>query len=746
MATFSTSVSASSHDARQAGGTVNTTQASLVLSDSDNYGGILFPNVTIPQGATINSATLTVNVFNTATDDPHTDIYCEAADNASVFSATSNNISDRPLTTAVVNWTATGIGGGAKNAPDLAGPVQEVVNRAGWASGNSLVFILDHLSTSSFRFYSYDSGSNYPSLSITYTEPAGGTNYPEAITLTRNVATTDSATMGAAESMSIGRESSAGLPGQAASSDSSTLTRNLAISPAVLTDLILDIILSRTMGASAAGTPAAAGQAFRSLFAFWLGGAAYQPPAGGVTSVRVTIGEARSVIHSGAAAATDAAALARQVEAALSGEAAAPVVVALGRAMGLSDDAIAGGIANVLAARDLDISLAGIADVGDQAVMAKAVDSVLSPSAGTAFDITLARALGVAPAETVQALAAYILAREQAATIGSGLSLADTLALTRVLGLDNIGSWPLSLAMTLTRQSGLAFLDVLSVLDAILLTRIDLASLYDILPTEEAIALARATSLSLLDGAGLAESAALARQVGLSALDGVSVLEAVALAETLGLLASRTAGENAALVLSLALAISGTGVGAQAGSLALARLHGIILPGEAENYAETLALARSTAVNVAPSLALAALLQLASARGIELATVMGHAVSLSLDKLTAAEVGEGVALWEAITAGRVNALDANALAAFLASIGLSRVESIGTAGAIGLFDAIGISIYRGVLLDNDVNIIITYRHVFVVDAENRVYIVGADTRDFQVEAERRMWDIDRQDD
>jgi hypothetical protein len=68
----------------------------------------------------------------------------EAADNAAPFTTSAFNLSTRPRTSASVNWsvpawTVFGAAGADQRTPDLSSVLQEVVNRAGWASGNAVV-------------------------------------------------------------------------------------------------------------------------------------------------------------------------------------------------------------------------------------------------------------------------------------------------------------------------------------------------------------------------------------------------------------------------------------------------------------------------------------------------------------------------------------------------------------------------------------------------------------------------------
>ena len=97
-------VNASANDAGQTGTTVNLTSTTLNLSNED-WVGQRFTNVTIPQGAYIISAYVTFTANNTDAGNFSTTVYGEAADNSSVFTTSSSNISSRSRTSAAVVWS-----------------------------------------------------------------------------------------------------------------------------------------------------------------------------------------------------------------------------------------------------------------------------------------------------------------------------------------------------------------------------------------------------------------------------------------------------------------------------------------------------------------------------------------------------------------------------------------------------------------------------------------------------------------
>ena len=180
MPTYSSTISASTDDADQSAGTVDLTGTTLNVNGTGQYAGLRFTNVTIPNAATINTATLDLEFTTTTHDDPDIEIYAEDTDDAATFAASSNNISSRTPTTATTTWTATSIGTGVKTTPSIAAIIQEIINRPGWTSGNDIAIILHGLSSSSFvRLRTLNAGTGSPAtLNIDYTTGGGGSAQP----------------------------------------------------------------------------------------------------------------------------------------------------------------------------------------------------------------------------------------------------------------------------------------------------------------------------------------------------------------------------------------------------------------------------------------------------------------------------------------------------------------------------------------------------------------------------------------
>lgn len=111
--------------------------------------GLRFVNLTIPQGAQIDSAFVVFHAHEgkSAEDVAQLTIVGEATDNAITFDEENFNddylLTDRPQTDAAVEWTV------AEDwtiwqpykTTNIATVVQEIVNRPGWESGNAMAFI-----------------------------------------------------------------------------------------------------------------------------------------------------------------------------------------------------------------------------------------------------------------------------------------------------------------------------------------------------------------------------------------------------------------------------------------------------------------------------------------------------------------------------------------------------------------------------------------------------------------------------
>lgn len=207
MATLNLQLSNTAHDADQQSGTNDQGRAyagsgvvtiNRAILQPGSHGlhdewtiGCWFTGVTIAQGATINSANFILTPQNTWNAGPSVIKYyvsAQAADNAAIFSASaaSLNTTNRPRSTATVAWTQTSVTVNVDQSVSITSVVQEIVNRAGWASGNAIAILVDtHEDTTQGEwqdYYSYDGlAGSAAKLQIDYT--VGGAAAPKLLML-----------------------------------------------------------------------------------------------------------------------------------------------------------------------------------------------------------------------------------------------------------------------------------------------------------------------------------------------------------------------------------------------------------------------------------------------------------------------------------------------------------------------------------------------------------------------------------
>jgi pectate lyase len=148
--TYHVAIRADADDAREyVTGPTKLAERYLVTGKGNTL-GFRFGDVPVPRRAVVESAVLRLFAAGSATRSVALRYAAEATGSSSPFSAVPWDLTRRPRTAATVDhvpgpWTLN-----AYNAtPDLTRLVQEVVNRADWAPGNSLsLFILDRGSLS----------------------------------------------------------------------------------------------------------------------------------------------------------------------------------------------------------------------------------------------------------------------------------------------------------------------------------------------------------------------------------------------------------------------------------------------------------------------------------------------------------------------------------------------------------------------------------------------------------------------
>lgn len=140
--------------------------------------GLRFQNLAIPKGATIVSAKLSVyaqySVFWTSALTAR--VYAEAADDPGAWASGTHEPHSATTTSAYVEWSpASWTDDQWHDSPDIKSVIQEIVNRAGWASGNDLCVIWkttlpeDYSSDSFAGFVDYNgSAANCAKLQVEY--------------------------------------------------------------------------------------------------------------------------------------------------------------------------------------------------------------------------------------------------------------------------------------------------------------------------------------------------------------------------------------------------------------------------------------------------------------------------------------------------------------------------------------------------------------------------------------------------
>lgn len=127
--------------------------------------------VNLPKGKLIASATLKFVASQDRSDTIDVQIGCEAADNPS----TPNNAGDgdsgdvtiRPLTSAYTSYSPGAFTAGTEYSVGVTAAVQEILNRAGWASGNTMAIFIKSLSTGANDWRRLIASNEH----ATYTEP-----------------------------------------------------------------------------------------------------------------------------------------------------------------------------------------------------------------------------------------------------------------------------------------------------------------------------------------------------------------------------------------------------------------------------------------------------------------------------------------------------------------------------------------------------------------------------------------------
>jgi hypothetical protein len=179
-------ISVSSDDAEENTNTgrVNRGSSDLELVNqgwTNQLVGMRFNGLNIPEGATITNASIQFQTDETHSGDTNLQLVEEANGNALTFHDVNGKISSRARNTATVDWepapwTTVGEAELVQQTPDIASIIQEIINRTGWSSGNSLVVIVTGRGQRVAESYNGDAAAA-PLLHVEYTTGIG-TNPP----------------------------------------------------------------------------------------------------------------------------------------------------------------------------------------------------------------------------------------------------------------------------------------------------------------------------------------------------------------------------------------------------------------------------------------------------------------------------------------------------------------------------------------------------------------------------------------
>lgn len=181
MTTVEYSSAASNQDANENNSGAVAINSTTALVDAVNeYFGYYFAGVTIPNGATINVAYVTIYVPTGTLDEPQHTIWFEGGSAPGVFTTVSFSISGRTPTTATVVWDNANLGApGYFNTPSLVAIIQELMASYSYAAGAPMVMVIqggaDGTRDLESRFWDFDSSTTYSAkLHIEYTAASGG--------------------------------------------------------------------------------------------------------------------------------------------------------------------------------------------------------------------------------------------------------------------------------------------------------------------------------------------------------------------------------------------------------------------------------------------------------------------------------------------------------------------------------------------------------------------------------------------
>ena len=134
------------------------------LSDENQWVGLRFDGIEIPQGASIIDAYIQFTADEDQSGSCNLIVRGEDVDDASEFSGGDYNLSSRDMTTAQVAWAVSGWTSESSSVnertPNLSIIVEEITSRVGWSNGNALAFLIEGNGTRSAYSRDEDAGKS----------------------------------------------------------------------------------------------------------------------------------------------------------------------------------------------------------------------------------------------------------------------------------------------------------------------------------------------------------------------------------------------------------------------------------------------------------------------------------------------------------------------------------------------------------------------------------------------------------
>ena len=132
-----------------------------------------FNNVAVPKGATVTNAYINFTAVDTSSTTANLTVQIENTSDASTFSSSNNDISDRTLFSDIVSWnlTESWTADQIENGPVVTTLIQRVVDdAANWCGNNAIAFYISGTDVANRRVYAYDAGlDRQPKLVVEYT-------------------------------------------------------------------------------------------------------------------------------------------------------------------------------------------------------------------------------------------------------------------------------------------------------------------------------------------------------------------------------------------------------------------------------------------------------------------------------------------------------------------------------------------------------------------------------------------------